>query len=170
MCAAFDGTYLPGEDRVQIADVERFLEQQGDSGFFLVGAAGRVPVPPELAALIREAVDIFRYDQAVSVASLPLLLTVGQAAPILRAREEQVEEMLDEGALPSVQTDHGRRIPLRELLAHEKRRREDFYDWVAEDWDSDGGAVPTDDDQESMRQVRREVAEESRQRRAEGQD
>lgn len=142
MCASFDGTYLPGEDRVQIAAVERFLKQQGDSGFFLVGASGRVPVPAELADVLREVVDIFRYDQAVSVASLPLLLTVDRAAPILRAREDQVEEMLDAGTLPSVHTEYGRRIPLRDLLTYRRRVVDELHEALTDtafyDDDADG--------------------------------
>lgn len=143
MCAAFDGTYLPGEDPVPMAEVERFLEQEGESGFFLVGAAGRVPVPPELASVLREAVDFFRYNQAVVMTSLPLTVTPGQAAPILQAREDQVEEMLDAGTLPSVGTEHARRIPLRDLLAYRRRVLDDLHESLADTafYDDDSDVV-----------------------------
>lgn len=165
---SFDGIVLPDDDLVPIAEVQRFLEQQGESGCFLVGAGGRVPVPPELAEVIRQAVDTFRYNQAVDMTSLPLTVTVDQAAPKLRARADQVEEMLDAGTLPFEQGERGRRIPLRDLLAYLRRRREQWYEFVAEDMYADGGVV-TDQDRENMRRTRREIYEEKK-RRSDGRD
>lgn len=156
----WDGTYLPGDDTEVVADLERFLDEQGDTGFFLVGGAGRVSVPSELAEVIRTAVATFRSHRAVDMTSLPLALTPGQAAPKLRAREDQVEEMLDDGTLPFEQDGEYRRIPLRDLLAYRRRVLDDFHEALASTAFYDDEDVITDDEPGDVKPMRRAGYEE----------
>lgn len=160
----YDGVFLPGEDRQPIRDVAAFLERHGESGYVLADpdSGDLVRVPPDLAQVIRTAVETLGSQQAVDMTSLPLTLTVEMAAPLLRARENQVEEMLDDDTLPSVEMPYGggRGIPLADLVAYRERVIAEFYDALSDYDPAQDEALTPDQIRERKREIRREMAEE----------
>lgn len=79
------GIYLPDDDGVPMTKVERFLDRREESGYFLADASGRVPVPPELAQVIRTAVTIFQDYDAVEV--LPKSRTLAAEAAVDKGQD-----------------------------------------------------------------------------------
>lgn len=168
----FDGIYLPDADGARMARVEEFLRRHGSLGwlstdrgsgaprerYFLVGPDpdDRVEVPEELDEVIRTAVESFRYDRAVDMTSLPLRLTVDQAAMMLETNEEHVNGLFDQGTLPSEHGEGGRRVPLHALLEYRKQVQGGPYDN-----DPDDHLTP-EQISERKRLIRREIEEEKR--------
>lgn len=167
----WDGVFLPEENRQPIQHVAAFLERHGESGYVLADpdSGDQVRVPPDLARVIQLAVRTLGRNRAVDMSSFPLTLTVSMAAPLLNARDDQVEEMLDNGTLPSVEMPYGggRGIPLADLIAYREQVNAEFEEALHDynpAWDE-----PLSEEQirERKREIRRGMAEERARQAAE---
>lgn len=166
-----DGVFLPDEDQQPIRDVVAFLERHGESTYVLADPDTRdqVPVSPALARVIQAAVENLRDQQAVDMTSLPLTLTASMAAPLLNARADQVEEMLDNGTLPSVEMPYGggRGVLLADVVAYKEQVNAEFEE-ALHDYDPAWDEPLTEEQiRERKREIRRGMAEERARQAAE---
>jgi excisionase family DNA binding protein len=110
-------------DQGLYAEVARQLGELGDAHAALVGSDGqRIELPEPLLRVLREAADILARDRAVNVVPIPKQLTTLQAAHLLGFPRAYLEQLLDEGAMPSSGTGMRRRVALADLMVYAEQR------------------------------------------------
>ncbi|MDP9364712.1 MAG: excisionase family DNA-binding protein [Chloroflexota bacterium] len=116
-------------DQSRYAEIERQLSEIQGVEATIVGADGRrVELPEPLLRVLREAASALARDRAVDVVPIPKQLTILQAAHQLGVPRAYLEQLLDEGALPSSGTGTRRRVALADLMAYAERRDKERRD------------------------------------------
>jgi excisionase family DNA binding protein len=132
-----EATYVPDEsDKVQLGKVYDFLaahEQAGrgeiDLRYFLSGVAvgDRVELPRHVYEVLRQVVEAMKQGLPVTVAPRSHVLTTQQTADLMRVSRPTVIKLLRSGEVPFSMAGSHRRIKLDDVLAYQRRRREEQY-------------------------------------------
>lgn len=132
-----EATYMPDEsDKDQLGRLCDFLtahEQAGrgeiQSQYFLSGAAAgdRVELPRHVYEVLLQVVAAMEKGLPVTVAPRSHVLTTQQAADLLGLSRPTVIKLVDSGEIPHSMAGSHRRIKLEDVLAYQRRRREEQY-------------------------------------------
>ena len=138
--AVDDRTVLPPDDDAAFrAIVEQLASAQVPE---LVMADGtRIPLPEEIATVLREVVTAMAQGKAVTVAPQHTTLTTQQAADLLGVSRPTLVKLLEDGELPFTKPGRHRRIRLSDVLAYRdrvRRGRTEALDELAEISDDAG--------------------------------
>jgi len=110
-------------DQPVYAEIEQYLGALQDTRATLVGLDGRrIELPEPLLRVLREAANVPTRDRAVNVVPIPKQLTILQAAHLLGVPRAYLEQLLDEGAMPSSGTGTRRRVALADLTIYAEQR------------------------------------------------
>ena len=156
-------THLPAS-ATMLREVGEALHAEGE--FALVGPAGRVPLPPEVHAVLTQVVDAMLAGKAVHVAPSDQMLTTQQAADLLGISRPTVTAIIDRGELQHEMVGTHRRVRLGDVLDYRDRRRERQRALLAEmqaELDDDRAAT---DVERQLRDIRKRVAARRRTRQA----
>lgn len=167
-------TFLPAEDREELATVLSFLdahEQKRDTearpGYALVGIDehDRIGLPQEVHEALKQVVSALLAGRAVTVAPRSMALTSQQAADVLGVSRPTVKRLIAKSELPAERVGTRHRLRLEDVLQYRAARRQRQYDVLA----ATEVDIDTEDDpeviREQLRQARRAV---SQRRKAKG--
>lgn len=172
-------TYLPDDDKQQVAEVYSFLEAHSAARgtavrprYLLVGSEehDQVEIPASIHSLLVQVVESLQAGRAVSVAPQSMTLTTQQAADLLGVSRPTVIRLIDSQQLQSEKIGNRRRLRLHDVLGYREKRRQDQYaalDRLASELDSDEDVHA---ELERAREARQAVAARRRTRRAEGRE
>jgi hypothetical protein len=115
---------MAGDDeQPAITALVRLLEQGDGDCLRMVDATGApVALPPAVLEVLRQAVPILGYRNAVEIGSIGRSLTTHQAADLLVMPHAALLALLDEGAIPSREGTLGVEIALSDLLEYKAHR------------------------------------------------
>jgi excisionase family DNA binding protein len=132
-----EATYVPDEsDKVLLGKVYDFLAAHEQAGrgeielrYFLSGATAgdRVELPRHVYEVLRQVVEAMKQGLPVTVVPRSHVLTTQQAADLLRVSRPTVIKLLRSGEIPFSMAGSHRRIKLDDVLAYQRRRREEHY-------------------------------------------
>lgn len=84
---------------------------------------GRIELPDELFAVLRDVATALSQGLAVSVAPQHTTLTTSEAAGLLGVSRPTLVRLLDQGEIPFEKPARHRRVRLADLLAYQERAR-----------------------------------------------
>lgn len=114
---------LPESEESQIRELNRML-QLGSAA--LIGADGeRVHLPASVLRLLKDITRNMQLGRAVVLIPESQQLTTQRAASLLGVSRPHLIKLLESGELPYHKAGSHRRIFLKDLLAHQKRRNEE---------------------------------------------
>jgi excisionase family DNA binding protein len=132
-----EATYVPDEsDKVLLGKVYDFLAAREQAGrgeieprYFLSGATtgDRVELPRHVYEVLRQVVEAMKQGLPVTVVPRSHVLTTQQAADLLRVSRPTVIKLLRSGEIPFSMAGSHRRLKLDDVLAYQRRRREEQY-------------------------------------------
>ena len=117
-----DALVFPPDHLDELLDLARFMESRTEPGLLLGLDGEQIPLPPEVYALLRQAVDVMRQGKATLVAPQSLLLTTQEAADFLGVSRPTLVKLLEDGAIPFEQPNRHRRVRLQDVLDFRARR------------------------------------------------
>lgn len=166
-------TYLPstGSDE-GVAEIFSFMEAHESMRgarpaprYFLAGSAegDQVEIPADIHRVLVQVVAAMKAGKAVTVAPQNRMVTTQQAADLLGVSRPTVVKLLNDEELPFQRPGKRRRmIRLDDVLKYRAERREAQYQALMEtsaDYDDEGDP---EEELESLRQVRAQLAAERR--------
>ena len=123
-----DPITAPEDERAALSRLVDLLGEQADRDVDLVGVEGASsPLPATARRVLREVAEILARGDGAVVASVGPEVTPVQAAELLALPRRYVDNLLDDGEIPSRGEGAERRIKLTDLLAYrqaEDARRE----------------------------------------------
>jgi excisionase family DNA binding protein len=127
-------TILPDRaDHAMVIDLLEVLRRRGQevpaTGARLVSADGtkQIVLPDELHEALARAAEALARGYAVTIAPKNTMLTTQQAADLLSVSRPTLTKLLDEGKIPYERPNSHRRIRLSDVLAYQRRSREESH-------------------------------------------
>ncbi|MCA9644774.1 MAG: helix-turn-helix domain-containing protein [Myxococcales bacterium] len=121
-----DPVIAPTEQHEQLHALVKALEHgggEGDGAYQLRLPSGQeVTLPEVTVTLLARIAEVLARGGAVSVAPIGKSLTIRQAAGLLNVSRQHLTRLLDEGLIPSTQTETRRRVCLDDLFAFRHER------------------------------------------------
>ncbi len=163
-------TFLPAEDRADLAAVLSFLdahEQRRDTesrpSYALVGVDehDRIELPQEVHEALKQVVSALLAGRAVTVAPHSMALTSQQAADLLGVSRPTVKRLIAKGELAAERIGTRHRLRLEYVLEYRAARRRRQYDVLA----ATEVDIDTEDDPEVIREQLRQARKAVSQRR-----
>lgn len=119
----FERTVLPpAEDDDVFRAIITELGTIGASELALADGT-RIPLPEEIADVLRDVARALSHGQAVTVAPQHTTLTTQQAAEVLNVSRPTFVKLLESGALPYTRPGRHRRVRLADVLAYHEQSR-----------------------------------------------
>lgn len=125
MTLALERTVLPPDEPEPLSRIVELLEELRTSGGAVLAAPSgeQVPIPMEVAGLLRDIVFAMANGQAITIAPHNQTLTTQEAADLLSVSRPTVVRLLESGEIPYSQPGRHRRVLLRDVLDYQERRR-----------------------------------------------
>ncbi len=111
-------------ERQLIADVARFLREQGAGDAKLVGPDGKeITLPESLLRVLRQAADVLgQHDDAVEIVPTHKQFTTNEAADLLNVSRQYLVRLLQRGDIPFTMVGSHRRISIGDLMTYKQAR------------------------------------------------
>lgn len=119
-------TYPPMADRVIARAVADFLRapETGDPIRLTTPDGSFITIPPAIAAALAQTAEAFAHGNGVLIREQPNWKNVDEAARILGLTTVEVDALVREGVLSSVEARGGPEIALGDLLSYQESARE----------------------------------------------
>jgi excisionase family DNA binding protein len=109
-------------ERPALAEADALLRERDGNVYLTDERGNRVELPATAARLVHQVVRALARGNPAEVHVLPKELTIQHAAEILDLRPQDVVRLIDEGEIPSVQSDDLRRIRFQDVMAYKPKR------------------------------------------------